>query len=662
MNFKNFADAIKAQFETLSQYDLFRINIDKDTIWQAYLAAYPKESNPIYLERTQHDCQACASFVKNIGNVVAIKDNKLVTVWDISVSEPEYQAVAKTMKQLIESLLIKDIFLHDTRIQLQPKTNQLLDDGSTITWDHLSCKVPKKFKPADIATQLGNAKSTRDVFARGLEELTLTSLRTVSDLISDKLLYRGDEFRTTIETALATKIQYDNATNKNLFTWQHYKSPTARIRNTAIGTLLINLSENMDLETAVKKYESVVAPSNYKRTSALITPGMIKQATETIAELGIEDSLHRRLAVTEDVSINNVIFADRSTAEHMKGSIGDLLASSTKKPSKGLSNTIDISIDEFVKDIIPNIDSMEMLLDNKYTGNLMTLVAPQEANAKPIFKWNNNFSWSYNGNITDSMKERVKTAGGKIDGVLRFSIQWNEENNDSNNDLDAHCASPTTHIYFSNKKCYITDGNLDIDITNPGSNTAVENITWPKLSRMKDGEYNFYVNNYNGRNTNGFRAEIEFNGEIHSFDYPRSVTSDVPVATVTLKNGQFTIKPYLKSSTASKQIWNLSTQSFVKVNMMMLSPNFWDGQTIGNKHHFFILDNCNNPDQVLGFYNEFLSNELTPHRKTMEILSSKMKCQPSESSLSGLGFSSTVKNEVVVKTKGSITRTYNIKF
>ena len=57
-----------------------------------------------------------------------------------------------------------------------------------------------------------------------------------------------------------------------------------RIRNTAIGTLLTDLSDGTPLEIAVKAFEAKVAPTNYKRTTALITPGMVKEAMKTIAE------------------------------------------------------------------------------------------------------------------------------------------------------------------------------------------------------------------------------------------------------------------------------------------------------------------------------------------------------------------------------------------
>ena len=79
----------------------------------------------------------------------------------------------------------------------------------------------------------------------------------------------------------------------------------------------------------------------------------------------------------------------------------------------------------------------------------------------------------------------------------------------------------------------------------------------------------------------------------------------------------------------------------------------------GNKHYFFMLDGCRNPSDVRGFYNEFLSDDLTKHRKVFEMISGLMKCEPSDSQLSGLGFSSTQRNALSVKCDG---RPYTITF
>jgi hypothetical protein len=96
--------------------------------------------------------------------------------------------------------------------------------------------------------------------------------------------------------------------------------------------------------------------------------------------------------------------------------------------------------------------------------------------------------------------------------------------------------------------------------------------------------------------------------------------------------------------------------------MMMLSPNFWNGHGVGNKHYFFMLDGCLNDGQARGFYNEFLRAELDKHRKVIELVGSKMKAESSADQISGLGFSSTQRNELLVKVKGSFNRTVKVIF
>jgi hypothetical protein len=95
--------------------------------------------------------------------------------------------------------------------------------------------------------------------------------------------------------------------------------------------------------------------------------------------------------------------------------------------------------------------------------------------------------------------------------------------------------------------------------------------------------------------------------------------------------------------------------------MVMMSPNYWDGQDgIGNRHFFFMLKGCQNPEQPNGFFNEYLKNELLEHKRVFEALGGKMRVGPSESQLSGLGFSSTQHNAVVVRVSGHVNRVIKV--
>jgi hypothetical protein len=94
----------------------------------------------------------------------------------------------------------------------------------------------------------------------------------------------------------------------------------------------------------------------------------------------------------------------------------------------------------------------------------------------------------------------------------------------------------------------------------------------------------------------------------------------------------------------------------------MLSPNYWNGRPVGNKHWFFMLQDCVREGSSRGFFNEQLSDSLREHRKVFEILGSKMRTEAEGEQLSGLGFSSTKRNNVYAKIRGAFTRTVNIVF
>lgn len=682
MEFTEMRDKLMKHFnEMVKDVDhLFEVAVDKDELWNLYLDSFPAGTNEIYRERREHDCSCCRQFIKTIGNAVVIKDNQIETIWDFRTDDTTYQPVLDALSAYIKSHDVSDIYISKFKKIGTLQNYEEMENGQIHEWTHFFVELPDRLVDRSSRSEgdiKGGFRDTRNVFKRSLDEIDMDALDTILELITSNTLYKGEEWKGVLTEFRKYKKEYDNLSSdaeKELYAWE--KSVKAgiaigRIRNHSIGTLLVNVSEGMDLDTAVKKYEQIVAPSNYKRPKEIFTKKMLEDAKKTIAELGYMDSLGRRFATLDDITVNNILFSNKDSAKRIGGMddiFGEMEREAVSNPKK-FSKVEEIPVDKFVSDVLPTASEVEVYFENKHTNNMVSLIAPENKDAKTMFKWNNNFGWAYAGNMTDSMKERVKAAGGNVDGVLRFSIQWNEDGSD-NSDLDAHCIEPNRNeIYFGSDRKPRTSalgGQLDVDITHPGRNIAVENITWADRSRMKPGAYKFFVNQYSARGSKGFSAEIEFDGQIYSFEYnkPLRTNENVQVAEVTLnEDGTFTIKEKLPSNVSSKDVWGVKTNQFVPISVIMYSPNYWDEQDgIGHRHYFFMLKDCVNPEQPNGFYNEFLKNELVEHKRVFAALGSKMRVKDVDDQLSGLGFSATKRDELIVKVKGSTERILKIKF
>lgn len=680
MEFKNFKKGMQEHFNKMVEgaTHLFQVEVDKDEMWNLYLDSFPVGTNEIFRERREYDCSCCRHFVKEMGRVVAIKNNQIHTIWDIDTDCSTFKPVSEALSAYIKSKVVSDVYISkESKIGTDKNFEQGVD--RVYEWEHLYLELPSTLvsrKRGSIGELQWEYKAIRGVFKRSLEEITEDSVLTVLELIAQNSLYRGQEWKTALTQFLGYKKAYDKlSTNeKDLYTWeQSVKVGTVvgKIRNHSIGTLLVNISEGMDLDLAVRKYEAIVAPTNYKRPKAIFTQKMLDDAKATLTELGYIDSLGRRFATLEDISVKDILFSNKDSAKSLGGlDIFDEMSKGIAVNPKKFSKVEEITIEDFVNNILPIARELEVLLENKHKHNLVSLIAPQIADSKSMFKWDNNFGWGYSGNITDSdMKQNVKNAGGTVEGVLRFSIQWNDEQRETC-DLDAHCIEANgNEIDFRSKgRSSSLSGMLDVDIINPVRDTpAVENIIYSDINKMKNGEYEFLIDIYSGRLKGTVKAEVEFDGEIYSFEASQKDFSGrkLHIATVTLKNGQFSIKASIDNSktTTTREMWGLSTNQFTPVTIVMNSPNHWnEANGVGHKHYFFMLKDCINDESVNGFYNEFLKPELETHKRVFEALGSKMRVAESDKQLSGVGFSSTKRNDLIVKVKGSTERILKIKF
>lgn len=659
-NFKPFAAAVYKTFTSMSKHELFT-TIDGNLLWDEYLKAFPVGTNNVYRVRTEYDCSCCKNFVKNIGPLVSVINGVRTSVWDSADTfEYPFNIVASRLKELVHSHKITGLFRTSETKYGSESTLQRLDSGEILNWNHFYAKIADKHHTRSVGQITGEYETKVGVFRRGLTELTDDAFTTVLDLIESNALYRGQEFLRSVKEFASIKTKYNALpeSQREDFVWETTSNSSSLFRNTVIGTLVQDLSSGMETESAVRSYESKVAPTNYKRPTALITPKMINEALKTVSELGYELALERRFANISDVSVNNVLWVDTSVQGKMRNGIEAVLMDAATKSAPSKKNkAIDISIVDFMNNVVPKAKSMSAYIENNHTSNFVALTAPVHADSGKLFKWDNNFGWSYDGNITDSIKEKVKKAGGNVTNAkLRVSLAWSNYD-----DLDLHADCPNgEHIYYCNKRQV-----LDVDM-NAGygrSREPVENMSWKTLI---DGVYKISVNQYSKRESSdvGFTIEIENDRVVTQLSYPKPVTGTINVVDITVKNGKVTdIKVLNKNvvggSGFSIKKWGVDTESFVKVNTLMYSPNYWDDNAIGNKHWFFILDQCKSDDRVRGIYNEFLNPELDKHRKVFEVLGDKTKCVLVDDQLCGVGFSSTQRNNLLVDVDHKL---YNVTF
>ena len=697
---ENFNKLIQAQFNKMCKTGkLFRSKVTGQEVWDKYLGSF--EDDPIFRdpESSSHNCNLCKNFIRRYGNIIAIDENyKIMTIWDVNPDDV-YKPSAKAISKLLKSKPVLDVFfetfdeLNSLPYESCNKTQPLYKLGMSHnvkrytkeeaekfgvvkpneirTFHHMYLSIPTEFvnkSGSSVESLQGTYRAAKDVFTRGMEEISFDTLTLVKDLIIQKSLLDGQTHLFKVEKMIELKKEFDliSPENRNNWCWLNsYNNQFAKFRNELIGTLCSDLSQGMDLNTACQTWNKRVDPANYMKASAPITKRQIEEAQKFVEENDYVESFNRRFATIEDIKASEILHMNSGKGELKEVSIFDSIKSTSTRHKKAEFDKVEeVSIDTFMKDILPTCTSVEAYLENRLEGNMVSLTTSKVKESKPIFKWTNNYSWTFNGNLAGKsmIKENVKSAGGKIDGLLRCSLQWNDEDTKGIVDFDLHCQeSEGNHINYSDKRSNVTNGWLDVDMIRP-SKIGIENITWQK--KLPDMKYKFFVKNFCGSSNTGFKVEIEFDGNVFNYHYQNPVAGkqNIEVATVTVKKGVISIVHHLPESSNSREIYGLPTNEFHKINLICLSPNHWDENNVGNKHYFFMLNECKCPTSIRSFHAENLIPELAQHRKVLEVLGNSTMISPADKQLSGLGFNATVHDELIVRLQGSFKRVIKIKF
>lgn len=698
---KTLTKLIQQHFDTnMQQHNLYRVELSGREVWDLYMDGFTTKTNPIFRdpESSSHNCNHCKNFVRRYGNIVAIdENNNLITLFDIEI-DGEYSKSMKKMSKAISKSKIANIFTetfkelkslpyeackknqakyllgtpenHKKYTEEEAKLYGVVKAGEIRTFNHFSLNIPKKFVDQSgnsAESIMGNHRSSYDVFYRGMEEISLDTLNLVKDLINQGSLLNGDTHLHKIMAMIPLKEAYDELPKKERKNWCWAKSfnfQFAKFRNELIGVLCTELSEGEDLSKACLNWNKRVDPANYMKATAPITKKQIKEAQKFVEENGYEESFNRRFATMDDIKASEILHMSVGDGKIKKVSIFDEVKSSKKgrHSRANFDNVESITIDKFMSKVLPEAKSLEVYLENKHTNNMMSLITAATDDSKPIFKYPNNYSQTFKGNLAgkSEIKDNVNKVGGNIVALLRCSLQWNDKDTPGIVDFDLH-ARGKNHIYYPNNgQTHSCGGHLDVDMIRPHK-IGIENITWKR--KIDDGKYVFSVKNYCGGNNTGFKIEIEMGDEVYNYSVSKNVRGVEKVATVTVKGGEFSIEHHLPETNSSREIYGLETKNFHKVNLLCLSPNHWGNASIGDKYFLFLLDNCKVDKPVRSFHNVDLLPELQKHRKVLEVLGNTNMIEPTDSKqLCGVGFNSTVKDELLVKVKGSHNRMLKVTF
>lgn len=745
MNFKELNSLIKKQFNLMSSTGrLFISSVSGEKLWDLYIDYFNPGDDSVFRDpnSTSHTCFNDKNFIVRYGNVVSLDDDcNIITMFDIDVEDSIYESSSKAMSSALKEATIKSVFyIHYNDLMEYPyektkktqglyqlgcqKTDKVYSEheaskfgvvnpNQIYTFHHFYVYLPRKYvlfnysateikadeslksnNAISLATFYSDVNTSHEIFVKGLS-IPLETLDVIRQLFVQGSLLKAEVFQYKVEGFIKLIQEYNEVTSNKLnWTWKRFQDiPYARFANELIGTTCIELAEGKNINDVCGTFNFRADSVNFMKAKAPITQSQIDGANKRIVELGYEESFDRRFAVHNDIDPNMIFHTSAGTTKVKSGSLFSKVkptASPMSRHKRAEFDKIDeISIEVFMKDILPTAKSLHVLLEPSFEHNLVTMTTANDPDCKSLFKWSNPFSWSYNGNLAakSNLTQQVVNKGGRIDGVFRFSHSWNElEPNDSL--MDLHVFLPT-HAYpktsnpggsnyhdeygnkervgWNNRNHAATGGSQDVDYTEvaPAGYVPVENVTFHSLAKLPDGDYKCKIHNWNRRSTSGRgRAEVAFNGQVYQYIYPSTKQKEwVDIATVTLKKGVWIdIVHHIEPSVDDSNLWGLDTGKFHKVNLMCLSPNYWGDNAIGHKQYLFMLDGCHSNTPMRSFHIENLNAELLQDRKVLEVLGMTNMLEPTEKQLAGLGFTNDSKETVVVKVEGSFSRAVRIKF
>ena len=69
MDFAVLQKAVQKKIDSMiKESALYEVDTDRECLWNLYLSSFPEGTNPIFKTRTEHDCNCCKNFIRDMGS------------------------------------------------------------------------------------------------------------------------------------------------------------------------------------------------------------------------------------------------------------------------------------------------------------------------------------------------------------------------------------------------------------------------------------------------------------------------------------------------------------------------------------------------------------------------------------------------------------------
>jgi len=383
-------------------------------LWDAFLAAIPAEV------RQKYTCNACRHFVERFGGVVSMGDDATPrpVVWPDAGKYSFFRAPITAVLKVMSKAKVTGVFLSPATTWGTPKTGE---------WSHLSNLKAPGFCHSLLSAEQVMAKKREEflMIQTDLREFGTETVRAAVNILRSDALYRSEKCLGAGEWLLALhEALIASPKSRTNICWAAVAAAPAgfaHIRSTMIGTLLEDIQEGLSFASCASRFKEKMHPLRYQRPQALPSEGNIDQAEKIIEKLGIARALERRFARFDEVQ---KLWTPTTRAETKNPSsvFGHLRAkhAGASYPVPKITLTWEKFREKYLS------SALSMTIRAPRIGDYTSILTATHADAPPIMKWGNPFSWYfYDGGSRAADWGLDANADYAVSGISLSPSMWN---------------------------------------------------------------------------------------------------------------------------------------------------------------------------------------------------------------------------------------------